>query len=304
MKAKYQILLLLFLFPAPSSLWAQACALDVASGSVTLTNTNVTYCSVSIASGATLFIEGAVTINVTGNVDIEGVVFGDGYGYGSTYALSGGPGAGGVGSSSGGGGGHGGSGGSGGVDLTHTGAGPGGPANDNPLNPVLMGSAGGDGGAGGAAFILNVPTGSVTINGTIDMNGTGTFGGDGGGGAGGTVNITAQSIGFNGFINANGAPGGLGGNGGGGGGGGLILLCPTLSPLTGSGSQSVRGGMGGAESTPFILAAGPARRAYITFAPPPLPARETTFCSFPRTCCNPPRGRFRSSGPRASIRGI
>jgi hypothetical protein len=256
MKTKYPILLLLFLLPAPCALWAQPCALDVVSGPVTLANTNVTYCSVSIASGAFLVIGGAVTINVTGNVDIEGDVFGYGNGYGSGYAPAGGPGAGGVGSSSGGGGGHGGPGGSGGVDLTHTGAGPGGAANDTPSNPVLMGSSGGGGSAGGAAFILSAPAGSVTINGTIDVNGTGPFAGDGGGGAGGTVNITAQSIVFNGFINALGAPGGLRGNGGGGGGGGLILLCPTLSPLAGNGTPSVQGGLGGAGINPIYTGGG------------------------------------------------
>ena len=67
---------------------AQACALNVASGAVTLTNTNVTYCSMSVAVGATLYIQGAVTINVTGNVDIEGTVYGLGAGYGSIYVVA------------------------------------------------------------------------------------------------------------------------------------------------------------------------------------------------------------------------
>jgi|GEM_PF-5959901 len=262
MKAKYQILLLLFLFPAPSGLWAQVCALNVASGSVTLSNTSVTYCSVVVSAGATLVIQAAVTINVTGNVDIEGTVYGISNGYGSAYTTSLGPGGG---SNSpgggGGGGGHGGAGGAGGSGSAGAG-GSGGPANDNPADPVLMGSGGGGvsffgppvsgvsfPSTGGAAFILAAPSGTVTLNGTIDMSGESVFPslppfgvfGDGGG-AGGTISINAQTILFNGALNA---IGGSSGNGGGGGGGGIILLCPTINPISGTGTYSVAGGAGG-----------------------------------------------------------
>ncbi len=101
---------------------------------------------------------------------------------------------------------------------------------------------------------MTAPSGSVLINGMIDM-GAGSWGnwGDisfddgGGGGAGGTISISAQSITFNGFLNAAGAAGNHNGNDGGGdggGGGGLILLCSTLLPMTGTGTYSVAGGAG------------------------------------------------------------
>jgi hypothetical protein len=251
MKAKSFILLALLLFPGPSVLWAQGgCALNVVPGrTFVLSNTSVFYCSMSVAAGATLVIGGSVTINVTGNVDIEGTVEGIGQGCGSSYSPAPGPGAGATGSGNAGcgGGGHGGAGGSDG-----TGSFAGGSANDSPANPVLMGSAGGGpGGNGGAAFLLSAPSGTVTLNGLIDMSGMSAAFANvpPGGGAGGTIAITAQSIVFNGTLNAiggNGGNGGMGlGCGGGGGGGGLILLCPSLNPVSGTGTYSVDGGKGG-----------------------------------------------------------
>ena len=254
MKNKFHILLVLF--PPPSSLWAQACGLTVATGSaVTLSNTAVTYCSVVISAGATLVIGGAVTLDVTGNADIEGTVYGIGLGYGSLFTLFFGPGAGGFSTGGGGGGGHGGAGGAGGNDGVVSG-GSGGPANDNPTDPVLMGSAGGSvnvGGlpppfplTGGAAFLLSALSGTVSINGTIDMSGSSSLGGVGfvgvGGGAGGTIAVTAQNILFNGNLNAIGGDGTYVGRGGG---GGIIWLCPSLSPVTDLGPTRSPGAMAG-----------------------------------------------------------
>ncbi|MGA9041645.1 MAG: hypothetical protein WB421_14025, partial [Terriglobales bacterium] len=282
MKTRQLLLMILFLYFSHSSLWAQACALNVASGAVTLTNTNVTYCSMSVAVGATLYIQGAVTINVTGNVDIEGTVYGLGAGYGSIYVVARGPGAGspGTGGGGGGGGGHGGFGGGGGSGLTHTGGGGGGSVNDNPSDPLLMGSAG-TGGSGGAAFILSAPSGTITLNGTLDMSGTSAILGSDGGGAGGTLSISAQNIVFNGNLNAIGGGGGFGGDGGGGGGGGLILLCSTLNPVSGTGTYSVAGGSGGSGINPIYTGGGSgASGVYTLCTPTPvIPDNEAFFVS-------------------------
>jgi hypothetical protein len=276
---KYRFLFLLILpMACPLTLKAQPCALNVSAGSVTLSNTAVTYCSVNVSAGATLFIGGSVTLTVTGNVTIDGTVYGVGQGYGSAFDPRDlGPGAG---TTGGGGGGHGGAGGaSGGLASV-----PGGPANDNPANPVLMGSAGGwlVGGAwgssafpGGAAFLLSAPTGMVSINGVIDMSGLGgsaVAGYVGGGGAGGTISISAQTILFNGTLNANGGDGSLNGNGGGG--GGLILVCP-VNPLSGAGTYSLNGGAG-SNSLPFGSPASPGQPGIYTVCPPPTPTLTAT----------------------------
>lgn len=231
------LFLIIFL---PSVLAAQPCALNVPSGTATLSNGAYSYCSVNISAGATLFIGGAVTLNVTGDTDIYGAINGVGLGYGSSYAPSLGPGTGAdadlavtVGAGGyfygGGGGGHGGT---GGAWPTV----PGGATYDSPNNPLTMGSAGGMGGPaglggspgpGGAALLLNDPTGNVNIFGLIDMSGFlggfpssmgTTVGGGGGGGAGGTISILAQGIYGTGNLVAAGGPGGGGTYGGGGGG--------------------------------------------------------------------------------------
>jgi hypothetical protein len=72
------LFLVLTLFPARSL--AQACALNIPSGSFTLSNGSFSYCSLSVSAGATLFIGGSVTVQVTGNVDIQGSVEGVGQG--------------------------------------------------------------------------------------------------------------------------------------------------------------------------------------------------------------------------------
>jgi hypothetical protein len=277
--------------------------LNVTSGAVTLSNTNVTYCSLSVSAGATLFIGGAVTINVTGNVDIEGTVNGIGEGYGSAYATSLGPGEGGFGNNSGGGGGsHGGSGGTGGNGTSGpTAGGAGGPTYDNPADPVLMGSAGGPVSwglflafpfRGGAAFILNAPSGTVTLNGLMDMSGqSAPLSGLGidtncGAGAGGTLSITAQTILFNGILNA---IGGTGGQGGGGGGGGMILLCPTLQPLSGTGTYSVAGGEGGVASG-TVAAGNPGSPGTYTACSPPAATQGNEAFFISKNLLQPAQG--------------
>lgn len=190
------------------------CPYNITTGSVTLTTGSYTGCSLTVSAGATLVIDGSVTLNLTGNVDIEGTLEGAGNGYGSIYAPSPGPGAGGNGSVTfyyflrylgGGGAGHGGAG--GGSPPLYSG----GVTYDSPTNPVFMGSEGGTaaaasgpgqlGGAGGAALLLSAPSGYVTLNGTIDLSGgvgmatTVYNAGGGGGGAGGTLSIDALGIG-------------------------------------------------------------------------------------------------------------
>lgn len=252
-----------------------ACDLTLAYGaSTTLSNGTYTYCSMTVSAGATLYIGGAVTVNMTGDVDIEGVVSGVGLGYGSSFNTSPGPGAGGAGTTvdGGAGGGHGGDGGSGMISCwsgtmyspagcsTMTGPALGGLAYDSLYDPSWMGSAGGPsggstfvpGGAGGAAFTLSAPANNVTINGTIDMSGASpTVTGvqpEAGGGAGGTVYIDAQNILGMGIIKALGGIGGAAwsGGAGAGGGGGRLRLCLTGGmPSSFDGLVNVHSGPGG-----------------------------------------------------------
>jgi hypothetical protein len=229
MKMKYLLLPVFFILPSPSALWAQACALNVPSGTVTLTSGTYSYCSLSVSAGATLVIVGQVFLNVSGIVDLEGTVTGLGNGYppgGSD------PGDGGgfapplvVGEGGAGGGGHGGAGGNGSSGPLDAGA-AGGVTTDSFTQPTMEGGGGGDdftidGGAGGAAFIL-VAGGSVTLNGLVDMDGAAATAAGGGGGAGGTISIDGAGVYGSGTLSVLGG-GGLGA--GGSGGGGRIRLC-------------------------------------------------------------------------------
>lgn len=258
MRPRHLFTTILLFLAFPLFLQAQPCALNIPAGSsVTLSNGTFSYCSVDISAGATLVIGGAVSLNVSGNVNIDGTVTGSGNGYGSVFAPVPGPGAGMDGpvttifsltvTMAGSGGGHGGMGGG-------TATVPGGSPYDSATNPVSMGSRGGaadtPGGNGGAALVLNAPSGNVTINGSIDMNGSG-FGGMGsGGGAGGTISIDAVGIYGSGFITAMGGWGGAAGSltAGGGGGGGRIRLCATNGYEGFLGPVNVMGGPGGFES--------------------------------------------------------
>lgn len=261
-------LLAALLSGTPIALSAQTCALNVLSGSMTLSNGTFSYCSVSVAAGATLVIGGAVTIDCSGDVDIEGAVDGVGNGYGSVYASGGGPGKGGDGAVSvigyssgititiyhgGGGGGHGGMGGGWGFGGNY--GSNGGVTYDSPTQPDLMGSSGGYAattapGAGGAALVLSVPSGYVTLNGTVDMSGgvgvpaAGQSGS--GGGSGGTLSVDAFGINGSGLVRAMGGLGGMGTLGIAGccGGGGRVRLCASNGLEQFSGSMDVSGAQG------------------------------------------------------------
>jgi len=263
-----------FLYWGSQTAWGAPCDLIVSSGATTLANGIYSFCSVTVAVGATLVIGGAVTLNASGNVDIEGVVDGKGNGYGSAYDASTGPGTGSNGYVSaltggtyvfGAGGGHGGKG--GGVVGYCVGCVtvPGGVTYDSSTNPVLMGSAGGYGGtyapgAGGGALIINASSGNVTLNGTVDMSGgdgisatvDSGFGhiSGGGGGSGGTFSVDA--IGFYGLGSIL-ASGGLGGGTGGcGGGGGRVRFCASNGTKDYSGTEDVSGGIGAVEGGAFM----------------------------------------------------
>jgi hypothetical protein len=245
-KYNFRAVAFFLLVGAPLVLQAQTCALNILPGaSVTLSNGTFSYCSVDISAGATLVIGGAVTLNVTGNVNIfglvEGAPLGQALGYGSVYAPSPGPGAGGNES----GGGHGGTGGGANGGVTY----------DLPLDPVDLGSMGGgttitpqSGGAGGALFHLSAPSGNVTFYGAINMAGGVPLGYGCGGGAGGTISIDAQVFYGTGQLLAGGGTGGFAGgmfSAGGGGGGGRIRLCDTVGVVGYFGFHDVKGGQGG-----------------------------------------------------------
>jgi len=236
------------------------CALVIPSGaSVTLSNNTYSFCSVNVQSGGTLIIGGAVTLNLTGFLNVDGTINGAGNGYGSSFAPGSGPGAGGNSITTGGacGGGHGGSGGFG-NGMFH---GIAGATYDSPTQPVSMGSQGGTGfgpsntgGYGGAALVVDVPAGNVTINGNIIMNGGSASSiGNGGGGSGGTISIDAVGIYGTGYLMAEGGMGGANSAGvtnfGGGGGGGLVRVCASNHiPFPGGvngGINNVQGGPSG-----------------------------------------------------------
>ena len=192
-------------------------------------------------------------------VIIDGTINGEGKGNGTSIvgvATGLGTGGGNAGASSGaGGGGYGGAGGNGGYDSSD-------PINQGGIaygsqtgTDIDKGSAGGNssavyGGAGGGALIIRAM--SVTISGTINVNGADGQqpggGQGGGGGSGGGVMIEADSLDFTGTINANGGDGSVGtstaNDDGGGGGGGRIKFF-TDSSLLNSGSLSVSAGAGG-----------------------------------------------------------
>ncbi len=258
-------------FSTPPCNWAVTGVSYLPSGTYNL-------CSLHVSSGGILYIEGVVTINVTGGVTVDA----GGSINGSGLAGSAGPGVGFFGVSgccgpgSGGGGGHAGPGGPGIYEQEpwnlYFGAGP---SYDDAANPTQPGSAGGStynvpsglpsinlpGGNGGSALILTATTGTVVLNGTLDFSGTAgascTISGSGdssngaGGGSGGTVNISASRIVGTGVISVIGGNGGKSGIdddfdafGGGGGSGGFITFC-ILSSYNFTGSALISGGAGG-----------------------------------------------------------
>jgi len=256
---------------SPPCNWAVTAVTYLASGSYSL-------CLLHVFSGGTLYLLGAVTLTVSGDVMVDsgGVMSGTGLGFsGCGWGGSMGPGAGSSSWGSGGGGGHAGMGGNGLLEVNDSLTVPvnGGSSYDNAAAPSQSGSGGGcgicnysgcggpSGGNGGAAIVLSALSGTVYMNGLLDFSGMDggpayypadmydyTHGG--GGGAGGTVYISAQNITGSGLINVH---GGNGGNGccdddfdnfqGGGGSGGIITLC-IINSNTYSGSVGVQGGSG------------------------------------------------------------
>lgn len=206
---------------------------DIA-GPATLSSGQFSYRYIHVLSGGFLLINGAVTLELSSYfmVDAGGVVDGNGSGYGTCQ----GPGAPVNCGSSNAGGGHGGPGGiDGSVDS-------GGVTYDDPLAPAFMGSGGGHTGSdsGGALLKVNIPSGGVTVNGNISMDGGAGSAGGSGGGAGGTLFIHADVVSGSGNLEAK---GGAGQNAGGGGGGGIVLLSVHSGDFFG-GTVSVDGGAG------------------------------------------------------------
>jgi len=220
---------------------------------VTLSGGTFHYDDLTIQAGAALFIEGAVTIVLDGDFDLQGTVSGI-----FSELCTGGSGQNGGFPGGGGGAGHGGAGGSGGGAT----GGAGGQVTETTANPVLPGCMGGNGslnidapGMGGAVLILQASDGNVLLSGTIDVSGT-EFTGEvvgkagNGGASGGTINIQARSITGSGILEARGGNGQTSNGafpfpmlGGGGGGGGIISLSASLSN-TFNGTLSVQGGPG------------------------------------------------------------
>jgi len=233
--------------------------LNASAGDLTVsTNTTLgpgeyTYDELFVTGGATLSLNGAVTLNCANlTIDADSRISANGRGFGAAS----GPGAGGNESYWGGGGGYGGPGGKGANSSAS-----GGVSYGSFANPVDMGSGGGrstyytaDGGAGGGAIRLTV-SGTLTVNGSLTANGndgqksSSPYGG--GGGSGGSIYVTTGALTGEGVISAN------GGNGAwypstckaGGGGGGRIALYYDAESFTGTisaygGSGFATGGAG------------------------------------------------------------
>ncbi|WP_413292808.1 hypothetical protein ACLSU7_15450 [Bdellovibrio sp. HCB185ZH] len=207
-------------------------------GSVTLNPGTYTFATLVVNSSRTLTLLSDTTagtgviINAT-TVTINGTVTGDGKGYTGTQ---GGTGKGNIDGTSAGGGCHGGF---GGVDYVYELCVPYG----DPTAPTTLGSPGGmqsSSGSGGGAVKFDV-SGTMTVAGTITMNGTDSSaaGVKGGGGAGGSVWIKAATLTGAGTIRANGSNS-L--NSKGPGAGGRVLISYATSTFTGT--ATANGGTG------------------------------------------------------------
>ncbi len=160
----------------------------------------------------------------------------------------------------GGGGGHGGVGGN--ANVTFLGGGTSGIA----ATPVLLGSAGGSGncvtGNAGGSAIKVVATGTITLSGTISMDGQSVSGTYQGAGAGGSIYLYADILTGTSNLSAIGGNGNLGG--GAGGGGRIAIGYGTTNSY--SGSTLVSGGTGGAH----VGGAGTATTVFLPQAPTSL----------------------------------
>ncbi|MEK2687495.1 hypothetical protein [Bdellovibrio sp. GT3] len=200
-------------------------------GSVTLTPGTYTFTTLIVNSSRTLTIQGdtaagtGVIINAN-TVTVSGTITGDGAGYTTTPA----PGAG-VAAPTGSGAGGGCHGGFGGfpsvVDTCDL--------YGDPLYPTTLGSPGkanSSAGAGGGAIKFDV-SGTMTVTGTIRMNGTDSTaaGVKGGAGSGGSIWIKANTLAGAGNIRANGSNSA---SSQGAGGGGRVAIHYSVSSYTGS----------------------------------------------------------------------
>ncbi|WP_413575731.1 hypothetical protein ACLVWU_15340 [Bdellovibrio sp. HCB290] len=195
-------------------------------GAVTLNPGTYTFTTLIVSSGRTLTIQGDTTAGTgviinAGTVTVTGTINGDGAGFTGTLGPSPGP-------QSTSGGCHGGF---GGVDDSVVGCG----VYGDPISPVTLGSPGGmasSSGSGGGAIKFDV-SGTMTVTGTISMNGTDSSaaGVKGGGGAGGSIWIKAATFAGNGTIRANGSNSA---NDNGAGGGGRVAIHYATSTYTGN----------------------------------------------------------------------
>lgn len=255
-------------------------SLTVSSANASITTAG-TYYNITVSGGYTLTISGGITVTVQNKVTVTGAgstilvnsinntaqVSGQWVGEGSTIDakeiqvdsgakisangtgyVGGAQNTAGVGPAPGGGvccygagGGYGGTGGNG--DAA------GGSKSDitSSLAPTALGSSGSGGnnaaggGAGGGSLRLIVSD-LLTLNGTIEANGS-DGGTAGGGGSGGSVRVTTSTLTGSGYFTAKGGAGGAGG-GGGGGGGRIAVTYATDSSFGGFTTSTAVGGAG------------------------------------------------------------
>lgn len=220
--------------------------------------------NVTIQNNSTLYINGYYTNNSDGtghnfnvnNFTLEtgSSINGNGRGFsgGSTNDPADGPGAGGsyclsTTDRTGAGGGHGSRGGSGVVGYSSP--------NGNYLNPVNLGSGGGGGenygcqkGGNGGGALKVLAAGTITVDGSISMNGAGASN-NSGGGAGGSVLLEGVDIIGAGTISANGGDG-VGGDGSG---GRIAIKYSSSINYIGTVNATSPGGYGGEPGTVIFL---------------------------------------------------
>jgi hypothetical protein len=232
-----------------------------------ITFTNTGYTAVAFLSRGDMTIDG--TINANGSASPLGVIGGPG-------ATNAGDGENGEGNSGGGGGGYGGTGGSGQRSLGFLDlGGPGGTTYNPDITAQLEGGSqggssgfsGSRGGGGGGALQLGT-LGSISIAGTISVDGGAVAAGSGGqgGGSGGGLLVQANIVfvASNSVLTANGGDGGVGlsaeaGSGGPGGGGRIVVGFATSGINNGSitaapGNATYAGGVGGPGTVVFARA--------------------------------------------------
>ncbi len=191
-----------------------------------------TYGSILVTNGATLFFNGAVTLNAHNlTIDPTSSISVDGKGYPNTQ----GPGAGKTGTESSSGAGYGGRGGNAYSGLV------GGSTYGSSLVPVDLGSGGGGSACyGGGAVQLKISN-NLTVNGSISARGANGASYGAGGGSGGSIYVVTNTLSGSGSFIANGGEASVGGRGGGGGGGRIALYYQSSSF---NGAQEAKGGNG------------------------------------------------------------